>query len=105
MRVRSSKGLFLAFALTFLVASCASSQINYNTLEIASTYDQLITKQVAYNLMKVYDDPYGLPALVKVTAQTTTAQNSITPSLSYPVTAQLTQLAQLKIGRASCRER
>ncbi|HLK80077.1 MAG TPA: hypothetical protein VKT99_01095 [Xanthobacteraceae bacterium] len=95
MRVRSSKGLFLAFALTFLVASCASSQINYNTLEIASTYDQLITKQVAYNLMKVYDDPYGLPALVKVTAQTTTAQNSITPSLSYPVTAQLTQLAQL----------
>jgi hypothetical protein len=93
--MRLLKGIFWTFGGSFLMASCASTQINYNTLEIASTYDQLIIKQVTYNIMKSFEDPYGLPAFVKVTAQTTTAQNSITPTVTSPLSAQITQLAQL----------
>jgi hypothetical protein len=36
----------LLFMLTLSVSGCASAQVNYNTLDIASTYDQLLTKQV-----------------------------------------------------------
>jgi hypothetical protein len=72
------------------LTSCASSQVNYNTLDIASTYDQLITKQVTFNLRKTYENPYGIPAFVKVSNQTATTQNSITPTFTLPLTDQIT---------------
>jgi hypothetical protein len=87
---RSCASTLIAFFASTVLDGCASSQINYNTLDIAGTYDQLITKQVTFNIIKSYQDKYGLPAFVKVTAQTATTQNSITPSTTLPVTAQFT---------------
>jgi hypothetical protein len=85
-------------AIIAVLGGCASTQVNYNTLDIASTYDQLITKQVTFNLQKTLDNKYGLPAFVKVTAQTATTQNTVTPSASIPWTAQITKLAQKAVA-------
>jgi hypothetical protein len=89
-----------ALIAAIAAAGCASSQINYNTLEIASTYDQLLTKQVTFNLLKQINDPYGLPAFVKVTNQTATTQNSITPTISFPFTSQIAKVSQLSAAQA-----
>lgn len=80
----------------FALLGCASGQVNYNTLDIASTYDQLLTKQVTYNLIKTLDSRYSIPAFVKVTNQTAGTQYSITPNISVPITKQIQQLSQLQ---------
>src|SRR5271169_265599 len=77
-----------------MITGCASTQINSNTLDIASTYDELITKQFTFNIRKTVEDPYGLPAYVKVTAQTAATQNTITPTLTLPLSNQIQTLAQ-----------
>jgi hypothetical protein len=84
------------------LTSCASSQVNYNTLDIASTYDQLITKQVTFNLRKTYENPYGIPAFVKVSNQTATTQNSITPTFTLPLTDQITTALCPYQAKAGC---
>jgi hypothetical protein len=87
-------------ATTAVLGGCASTQVNYNTLDIASTYDQLITKQVTFNLQKTLDNKDGLPAFVKITAQTATTQNTISPSATIPWTSQITKLAQASVAPA-----
>ncbi|HLI99400.1 MAG TPA: hypothetical protein VKT76_06775 [Bradyrhizobium sp.] len=81
-------------AVSIFLVGCANTQLNYNTLDIASTYDQLITKQVSYNIRKSLASKYGLPAFVKVTAGTATTQNSITPTGSIPISTGITNQIQ-----------
>jgi hypothetical protein len=80
---------------SLLIAGCASTQINYDTLDIASTYDQLITKQVTFNIQKSLDNPNGIPAFVKVSNQTTTTQNTFTPTLTLPLSSQISTVANV----------
>jgi hypothetical protein len=95
MTLQFLRGSWAAYIMSLTTAGCASTQINSNTLDIASTYDELITKQVTFNIRKTFEDPYGLPAYVKVTAQTATTQNSITPMLTLPLSNQVSNVAQL----------
>ncbi|MBV9481742.1 MAG: hypothetical protein JO249_13455 [Acidobacteria bacterium] len=84
----------LAATAILASAGCASTQVNRNTLDIASTYDQLITKQVTFNLEKTIESPFSVPAFVRVNVQSATTMNSINPSLTFPLTAQVSKLAQ-----------
>jgi hypothetical protein len=77
-------------AMTSIVAGCASTEINFNTLDIASTYDSLITKQVAFNLLKTLADPDGIPSYVKIATQTTQTLDAINPTVSLPLSVQRT---------------
>jgi hypothetical protein len=95
IKLRHLKRALEASLAPLLLASCASTQVNYNTLDIASTYDLLITKQVTYNIRKSYEDKYGLPSFTKVTAQTATTQDTITPSVTTPLAAQITWVNQI----------
>jgi hypothetical protein len=83
-------------ALCLSLAGCASAQVNYNTLDIAGTYDQLITKQVTLNLQKSIDSKWSLPAFVKVTAQSAGTVNSITPMVTLPISGSIQQLSSLQ---------
>jgi hypothetical protein len=67
-----------------LAAGCASTQVNYNTLDIASTYDTLITKQVVFNIFKTLENEFGVPAFVKVTAQSAGTTDAVNPTLTFP---------------------
>ncbi len=66
------------------LAGCASSQLNYNTLDIASTTDSLLTKQILYNFAAFLDSEAAIPAQVTVSSGNATTSNSITPTLSTP---------------------
>jgi hypothetical protein len=85
--MRPSVGCFI---IAIQLAGCASAQVNYNTLDLASTVDGLVTKQVLDNLSKIIDNPLAIPAQVDIAAGSATTINSITPSLSDPYTKAVT---------------
>ena len=87
-------------ALCLSLAGCASAQVNYNTLDIAGTYDQLITKQVTFNLEKSIESKWSLPAFVKVTAQSAGTINSITPMVTLPISGSIQTLSSLQKAAA-----
>ena len=72
------------------VAGCASTQVNYNTLDLASTVDSLVTRQVLDNLSKIIDNPLAIPAQVDIAAGSATTSYSITPTFTDPYTQAVT---------------
>jgi hypothetical protein len=88
MGVRMFARIFLC--LSFLVlAGCASTQLNYNTLEISSTIDSVYTKQTLGNLSKFIDDPHAIPSQVILAGGTFQTVNTLTPSVTFPLTTQV----------------
>jgi len=83
------------------VAGCASKQLNYNTLDLASTVDSLETKQVLDNLSKIIDNPLAIPAQVDLAAGSATTSNSITPNISDPYTKAVTTTSTLASAAAA----
>lgn len=59
-------------------------------MDIASTIDSLILKQILTNFSRTIDNPYTLPAQVDFAAGTVTTSNSVTPILTDPVSNVLT---------------
>jgi hypothetical protein len=88
MNSKLRKALTLLAASTAL-AGCASSQLNYNTLDISSSLDSLYTKQALTNLSRFIDEPYAIPAQLDISAGTIQTVNTIQPSLSFPLTSQV----------------
>ena len=72
--------------LSFSVAGCASTQLNYNTLEIASTVASLETKQALANISAIIDDPDVVPAQVTIGSGSIGTTNSVTPSIVESLT-------------------
>lgn len=73
-----------AVVLLFL-AGCASRQLNYNTLDIASAVESLYTKQVLENLSKFIDEPFATPSQLDFAAGTVQTSNSVTPTITFPL--------------------
>jgi hypothetical protein len=67
------------------ISGCASGQLDYNTLDIASTTDSLLTKQVLYNLSNYIDNDISIPAQIVISAGTESTTNTITPSVTFPL--------------------
>jgi hypothetical protein len=78
-----------------LVCGCASSQLNYNTLELASTVANLQTSQVLTNLSLFMDNPAALPAHVDLSAGTASTTYSINPTITTPLSAASSTLNQV----------
>ena len=77
----------LLTCVTFPLFGCASTQLNYNTLDLASTVDSLVTSQVLTNLAKFVESPTAIPSQVAITSGTVTTNNTINPSISDPINA------------------
>src|SRR6266403_5084406 len=63
------------YAALFALAGCASAQLNYNTVDLASTIDSLLTEQVLSNLAKFIDSPHAIPSQVGIAAGTVKTNN------------------------------
>jgi hypothetical protein len=91
-------------ALAFLISGCASTQLNYNTVEIATSTDGVYTKETLINLSKFIDDPYAIPTQATIAASQIQTVNSVTPSLTFPLTAPVadttTRAATLQVASA-----
>jgi hypothetical protein len=74
-----------ALGITLVSAGCASTQLNYNTLEISDTVDAILTRQVLSNLGRFAANPYAIPSMTTLQSGTFMTQNSLTPTLSDPL--------------------
>ncbi|MGD0420946.1 MAG: hypothetical protein ABSA68_15410 [Xanthobacteraceae bacterium] len=89
MRFSISREAAIA-AASIAIAGCASTQLNYNTLDLASSSQDLLTSQVLFNLGKFRSSPYAIPSQVSIPSGSATTTNSITPTIGGPVGVQST---------------
>jgi hypothetical protein len=82
---------------------CASTQLNYNTLDLASTVDNLVTSQVLTNLAKFIASPHAIPSQVTITTGTATTNNTISPSINTPANALTTTTSMAALTAAATR--
>jgi hypothetical protein len=89
------KWLECAFALSVatILGSCASTQLNYNTLDIASTVDDLYTRQALNNLSRVIDEPFALPSQLDLLQGTIQTSVTVNPSANFPLSKSITDTA------------
>lgn len=96
----------LWLAVTLLVSACASQQLNYNALDIASSSGRLIKEQILLNLSIFKSDPYP-PIVSQVSipsgSVTTTNQASatITPPFGVAATTSLVNSAVAPLFNAT----
>ncbi|HXY59860.1 MAG TPA: hypothetical protein VEH76_14935 [Methylocystis sp.] len=82
--------LLYCLALFGLISGCASSQLNYNTLDIASSYDHLIKQQFIDNVVKFHNDKFAIASYASLTSTNISTTNVVNPSISYPLAANIT---------------
>jgi hypothetical protein len=90
MRFQTSGCFLTVITLSIVLYGCASAQLNYNTLDLASTADSLVSKQVLYNFASFLQNPAALPAQVTVSTGSATTSNSITPTITAPLSTGVT---------------
>jgi hypothetical protein len=76
----------VTWPLIFIIGGCSTTQLTRNTVDISSTIQALYEKQALGNLSHFIDEPYGIPSQVDIQTGTITTGNTITPSLSAPLT-------------------
>jgi hypothetical protein len=62
--------------LVFL-SGCASTQLNYNTLDVARSVESIYTRQALANLSKYIDEPNAIPSQLDLLQGTVQTSNSI----------------------------
>jgi hypothetical protein len=75
----------ICVAACFLGAGCASTQLNYNTADLASSLSSLAKTQILYNLAQAISDPEFVPSQVTISIGTAQTSNSVAPSISVPL--------------------
>ena len=76
-----------------LTCGCASTQLNYNAVEVASTIGDVYMRQTLNNLSKFIDDPYAIPSHVVIGAGTIQTINTVNPSIGFPLAGQIARTA------------
>jgi hypothetical protein len=84
----------LTAALLFLTG-CASTELNYNTIDLASTTNSLVTRQVLHNLAEFIDSDMAYPSQLVINSGTASTSDTLSASLTEPYTAAVTKVATL----------
>jgi hypothetical protein len=82
---RHGQSLFRAISITMALAGCAHTQLNSNTLDVASTIQSLYREQALLNLSQFIDDPNTIPSQVDISGGTVETQDGVTSSLNLPL--------------------
>ena len=75
----------ICLAVCLLVCGCASTQLNYNTADLASSLNSLTKRQIFYNLAQAVTDPEFVPSQATISIGTAQTLNAVTPSISMPL--------------------
>lgn len=73
------------FAACMTVAGCASTQLNYNTVDLAGSIDSVYQRQILNNVGKLVEDRWAIPSYLEIASGTFQTSNSVTPSVTFPV--------------------
>lgn len=84
-----------------ILAGCAGTELNQHTVELASTVDDVYTRQTLNNLSKFIDNYWAIPSQIVLQGGTFQELNSVTPTISVPITAQLAKTAQSVVNGAT----
>jgi hypothetical protein len=84
-----------------MLGGCASTQLYYNTVDLATSTDSLLTKQILYNFANFIDSPVAIPAQMVISSGTATTSNSVTPNFTTPLDAGITTSASLARAAAA----
>jgi hypothetical protein len=71
---------------SILLGGCASTQLNYNTQDIAASVSDVYLEQVLDNFGLFISNRYAVPSQVDMLAGTVQTSNTITPSITIPLT-------------------
>ncbi|MBV8189644.1 MAG: hypothetical protein JOY64_08375 [Alphaproteobacteria bacterium] len=82
----------MSIVACLLACACASTQLNFNTADLASSFNSLTKRQIFFNLAQSLTDPEFVPSQVTISIGTAQTLNSITPSVSVPLGTPLTVL-------------
>jgi len=75
----------ICVAACLVSSACASTQLNSNTTDLASSLSSLTKSQILYNLAQAVNDPEFVPSQVTISIGTAQTLNSIAPSVSVPL--------------------
>jgi hypothetical protein len=67
------------------VTGCASTQLNYNTADLASSLGSLMKSQIFYNLAQALTDPEFVPSQATISIGTAQTINAVNPTLTLPL--------------------
>jgi hypothetical protein len=72
------------------LSGCASWQLNYNTVDLATSSSSLVTDQILSNLAKFRASAYAIPSQVSIPSGSATTTNSVSPTIGGPIGAGVT---------------
>lgn len=75
----------ICIGVCFLSSACASTQLNYNTADLASSLNSLTKRQIFFNLSQALEDPEFVPSQVTISIGVAQTANSVSPSISVPL--------------------
>src|ERR1700730_596270 len=85
-------------AFCLLGSGCASSQLNYNAADLASSLNSLTKRQIFFNLAQAVTDPEFVPSQATISVGTAQTANSVSPSISVPVGLPVVTTARVGTG-------
>ena len=71
--------------MCLLASACASTQLNYNTADLASSLNSLQKRQIFFNLSQAIADPEFVPSQVTISIGVAQTANSVSPTISVPL--------------------
>jgi hypothetical protein len=75
----------LGIAACLVACGCASTQLNYNTADLATSLNSLTKRQIFFNLAQAVTDPEFVPSQATISVGTAQTMNSVAPSISAPL--------------------
>lgn len=75
----------VVWVCSLLLCGCASTQLTYNVLDVASTTSQLAREQVLHNLAEFIDSKAAIPAQVVFGQGQVSTENSVNTSFTDPI--------------------
>lgn len=78
-------GRLVWFVVCLLVSGCSSTQLNYNTADLASSLFSLMKSQIFYNLAQALNDPDFVPSQATISIGTAQTLNAVNPTLTLPL--------------------
>lgn len=88
-----STGISVLTALS-IIGGCASSELNYNTLDLASTTNDLMMQQVFFNLANFIDSDLAYPAQAVISSGTASTADTASANVTTPLSSAVTATSQ-----------
>jgi hypothetical protein len=87
--------------IALVSGGCASTQLNYNTLDLGSTVDRLLVAQVVHNVSNFIDSPLAVPSQLVINSGSAQTANTVTGSYFDPLTKALTVATSIPASGAA----